>query len=64
MKKIAIEIISVLVIGLRTGSIFEENDMSIFIAKAIFAIIFILIAFLLVTSKRSKEFLKVFRRIK
>lgn len=64
MKKIVSEILSVLVVGLRTGSIFEENDLSIFIVKAIFTLIFVLVVFLLITSKRSVEFLKALRKIK
>jgi len=62
MKKLLLKIMSSVLISIRTGSIFAEDNIGVFIVKATFLLAFIVIVYLLITSKRTKKFLRDVRK--
>lgn len=46
---------------LRTGSIFGEDDIGLFIVKGVFVFIVLLVAFYLLSSKRGRKLIKAIR---
>ncbi len=58
MRKTFFKLIEVFGNVIVTGTIFQEDDLMLFVVKGAFLIVFIVVLYLLVTSKRTRKFLE------
>lgn len=62
MKKLFLKIVGVSVSVIRTGSIFQENDLILFVVKGAFLLVLIVVIYRNVISERTIKFLEQVRK--